>query len=363
MSERETLEADVLFVGAGPACLAGAIRLADLLTEKGIELEDGIFVLEKGAEIGSHALSGAILDPRALEELLPDFDKRQPPFEAEVGRERFFYLTSTGSWRLPLPPPMHNAGNHVVSLHKLVCWMAEIAEEKEIQVMPGFPGAELLWEDDRVVGVRTQDSGIGKDGKPKADHEPGVDIRAKVTILGEGPRGTLTKQLVSKLGLDADRNPQIYSTGVKELWEIPEGRLAAGELIHTAGWPLDWETFGGSFIYGFASNQVSLGFVTSLDAPDPWLDPHRKFQEFKQHPLVASILEGGKLLRYGAKTIPEGGWFSLPQPYFAGGMLVGDSAGFLNISRLKGIHLAMKSGMLAAEATVRALETAVGGSA
>ncbi len=356
--ERETLEADVLFVGGGPACLAGAIRLAQLVKDNGIELEDGIFVVEKAAEVGNHQLSGAILDPRALTELLPDWEKLDPPppFEADVAGERMYYLTQGGKIRMPLPPPMQNHGNKVTSLNKLTKWLGEIAEKNEIEVLAGFPAAEILWDGTRVVGVQTGDQGIGHDGKNKANFEPGTNIKAKVTIFGEGSRGSLTKKLVAKLGLDAGCNPQIYSTGVKEVWEVPEGRIAPGDVIHTAGWPIDWETFGGSFIYGMDKNHVSLGFVVSLDAPDPFLDPHRKFQEWKSHPLVKGIIEGGKLVRYGAKTIPEGGWYSIPRPWFDGGMLVGDSAGFLNMSRLKGIHLAMKSGMLAAETAIEALE-------
>jgi electron-transferring-flavoprotein dehydrogenase len=350
--ERETLEIDVLFVGAGPASLAGAYHLAKLVERHnasgGKRLEPSIAVLEKGKEVGSHALSGAVVDPKAFAEVYDDW--KSAPFEAPVGKEQVIFLTEKGGFPLPIiPPPMQNHGNYVASLGKLVKWMAAKVEGAGVDLFTEFPAALALIEEGRVVGVRTGDKGVDKHGKPKANYEPGVDIRAQVTVLGEGPRGTLTKQLDKALDLHAGKNPQVYSIGVKEIWEIPEGRVAPGEVIHTMGWPLDTQTFGGSFIYGMQGNQLIVGLVVGLDYKNPWLDPHQELQRLKTHPRIRRLLEGGRMTYYGAKALPEGGWFAMPRLGGAGFLLVGDSAGLVNSARLKGIHLAVKSGMLAAE--------------
>lgn len=353
--EREVLDVDVLFVGAGPASLAGAIHLSDLLDKKGRK-DLMIAVIEKGKEMGAHGISGAVLDPRALRELMPNFLEAGFPAESEAKDDSIYFFTESGSFKFPINPPFfNNHGNYIVSLGKVVQWMAKKAEDKGINVFTGFPGAELLIEDDKVVGVRTGDKGIDKNGDRKGNYEPGIDIRAKVTVLGEGPRGTLTKQIVQRWKMDG-LNPQIYAAGVKEVWEVPEGNMPAGKIIHTMGYPLKSETFGGGFIYGMANNLVSVGFVVGLDYRDPFLDPHNEFQKYKLHPLVAKILKGGKVQSYGAKTIPEGGWYSIPKLYANGLLMIGDSASFLNGQRLKGIHLGMKSGMLAAETIADAIE-------
>ena len=347
MPERDQLEVDVLFVGAGPASLAGAIRLGQLAQAAGRELE--ILVIEKAGEIGNHGLSGAVMDPRALEELLPIW-RDSAPVESPVTSDDLWLLTKTGKLRAPLtPPPLRNTGKYVASLQKMCVWLGERAEEAGVQVFPAFPGQELLWDGDRVIGVRTGDKGLDHDGKPKANYEPGADILAKVVVLGEGPRGTLAKQAIARLDLTQGREPQVYAAGVKELWQLPDDRFKAGSVIHTLGYPLPPETFGGGFIYGMAGNILDIGMVTGLDYANPTTDPHNELQRMKQHPAIAQMLDGGKLLRYGAKAIPEGGFFAMPRPYADGLLLVGDSAGFLNGMRLKGIHLGMKSGMLAAE--------------
>jgi electron-transferring-flavoprotein dehydrogenase len=364
--ERETLQIDVLFVGAGPASLAGAYALAGLLrrhneaaaapqgatdgTRRTAPLEVSIAVLEKGREIGSHALSGAVVDPRAFAELFPD-DWRQAPFEAEVGREQVLFLTGGGAHSLPIiPPPLRNHGCHVASLGKLLKWMAPRVEAAGVDIFYEFPAVEALVEQGRVVGVSTGDRGRDRHGNKKANYEPGIDIRSRCVVLGEGPRGTLVKQLDRTLGLWRDRNPQVYALGLKEVWDLPPGRVAPGEVAHTLGWPLDTHTFGGGFLYGMQNDQLIAGLVVGLDYRNPLLDPHLEFQRWKTHPKIARLLAGGKLAFYGAKAIPEGGWWSLPRLGGDGFLVAGDAAGFLNGQRLKGIHLAMKSGMLAAEA-------------
>ncbi|PWT93793.1 MAG: electron transfer flavoprotein, partial [Acidobacteria bacterium] len=352
--EREVLDVDVLFVGAGPASLAGAIHLSNLLEKRG-QKDLTIAVIEKGKEMGAHGISGAVLDPRGLRELIPNFEQEGAPLESPAKEDHVYFLTSTGSFKFPINPPfLNNHGNYIVSLGKLVQWMAKKAEEKGVNIFTGFPGAELLIEDDTVVGVRTGDKGIDRNGNKKPNYEPGIDIKAKVTVLGEGPRGSLTKQIVRKWDMRG-LNPQVYAIGVKEVWQVPEGNYATGRVTHTLGYPLKSESFGGAFIYGMANNLVSVGFVVALDYRDPFLDPHSEFQKFKKHPLVAKILKGGKVESYGAKSIPEGGWYSVPKVFANGLLLIGDSAGLLNAQRLKGIHLGMKSGMLAAEVIDEAL--------
>ncbi|MBV8374526.1 MAG: electron transfer flavoprotein-ubiquinone oxidoreductase [Candidatus Eremiobacteraeota bacterium] len=351
--ERDQLEVDVLFVGAGPASLAGAIKLGQLAKSAGRELE--IVVIEKGAEIGNHGLSGAVMDPRGLEELLPDW-RQGAPVESPVTSDELWFLTAGGKVKAPLtPPPLRNHGKYVASLQKISKWMGERAEEAGAQLFPSFPGQELLWEGERVVGVRTGDKGLDHAGKPKPNYEPGADILAKIVVLGEGPRGTLAKQAIARLDLEKGCEPQVYAAGVKELWQLPDDRFAAGAVIHTLGYPLPSQTFGGAFIYGMAGNILDIGMVTGLDYQNPTTDPQNELQRLKLHPAVRRMLEGAKLIRYGAKAIPEGGLFAMPRLYADGLLLVGDSAGFLNGMRLKGIHLAIKSGIMAAETAWDAL--------
>ncbi len=366
--DRETLDFDVVFVGAGPANLSSAYHLARLVknyneeiskgTQKGEPLEDiEIAVIEKGATVGAHILSGAVMDPKALKELIPDFIEQGAPLESPVKEDSFLYLTSKLAIKSPIiPPPLKNHDYYIVSLNRLTAWLGEKCEEVGVNIFPEFPGADLLYdENDRVLGVRTGDKGIDKEGKRKANFEPGVDLKAKITILGEGPRGSLTKQLVQRLGLDEGREPQVYSIGVKELWELPDNRYPAGRVTHTLGFPSDSQTYGGGWIYGMQNNIINIGYVTGLDYKDPLIDPHAEFQRYKTHPYIAKLLEGGKMIRYGAKTIAAGGYFAMPKMYADGVLLVGDCAGFLNSQRLKGIHSAIKSGMLAAEAIFEAL--------
>ncbi len=358
---------DVLLVGAGPANLSCALHLSNLVNahnerakESGQKPLDeiNIAVIEKAAEIGAHQLSGAVLDPVSLRELIPDFEKEGAPLEAPVGEESVYFLTERGKLAAPiLPPPLKNHGNFVVSINKLVRWMAEKCEEAGVNIFPEFPGADVLYDGDGVIGVRTGDKGVDKTGKAKPNFEPGVDILAKVTVLGEGVRGSLTKQLVNRLKLDRASDPQVYSVGIKELWEMPDDRFAPGSVIHTLGWPLDSHTFGGSWVYGMRDRIIDIGLAVGLDYRDPRVDPHHEFQKFKTHPLIADLLKGGKMIRYGAKAMPVGGWYTIPQLTADGVMIIGDSGGLLNGERLKGIHTAIKAGMLAAETILQALLT------
>jgi len=349
------MEADVVIIGGGPAGMACALRLSQLIDQHNAShsdaplTKDNIYVLEKSREVGQHCLSGALLDPRSMRELLPGFEK-EAPLDAEVSREAVYYLTKNSKFKLPFtPPPLRDHGNYVISLNRFVKWMGEKVEAAGITVFTGFAGSELLLDGERVVGVRTDDKGVDKQNQPKANFEPGYDLKAKVVVLAEGPRGSLTKQLIERFHLDRDRNPQVYGVGVKELWEVPAGRIAPGEVIYTLGYPLTTKEYGGAWIYGSPNNIVSLGFVTGLDYPDPRLDPQRVLQQFKRHRFIAALLDGGKMIRYGAKSLPYGGWWAVPPLAGDGWLILGDSAGLLNSQRLKGIHLAIKSGMLAAE--------------
>ncbi|HJS98246.1 MAG TPA: electron transfer flavoprotein-ubiquinone oxidoreductase [Terriglobales bacterium] len=359
--DRPQMEADVVIVGGGPAGMACALRLSQLIDANNASHPDSqlskenIYVLEKARELGQHCLSGALLDPRSMRELLPGFEK-EAPIEAEVSMEAVYFLTRNGQFKLPItPPPLRDHGNYVISLNRFVKWLGGKVEEAGITVFTGFAGSELLVEGDRVIGVRTDDKGVDRQNQPKSNFEPGYDLKSKVVILAEGTRGSLTKQLIGRFQLDRDRNSQTYGQGVKELWEVPAGRVVPGQVIYTMGWPLTSKEYGGAWIYGGKDNVVSLGFVTGLDYADPRLDPQRVLQEFKRHPLVRKLLESGKMIRYGAKSLPYGGWWAIPPVSGNGWMILGDSAGFLNSQRLKGIHLAIKSGMLAAETAFECL--------
>jgi len=359
-TERETLEADVLIVGAGPAGLSCALHLANLIEQhtaakKSPALSaENIYVLEKAREIGAHQLSGAIMDPRGLRELVADFEK-SAPLDTPVTSDAAYYFTATAAHKLPItPPPLANHGNYIVSLNKLAKWLGGLVEKKGINLFTQFAGRELLYEKNGIVGVITEDKGVDKNGKPKDNFTPGYELHAKVTVLAEGPRGSLTKDLVAHFKLDG-LNPQIYGIGIKELWEVQPGRIETGFVAHTLGWPFGSDLYGGGWIYGLRDNRVSIGTVVGLEYKNPLFDPHEAFQKFKTHPFVKKILEGGKLVRYGAKTVPYGGWYSMPRNEFDGGLIIGDSASLLNSQRLKGVHTAIKSGMLAAEAIYEAL--------
>src|SRR2546429_102880 len=364
--QREKLEADVLIVGAGPAGLSCALHLANLFkkynesggsSKSGPQLSsENIYVLEKGREIGAHQLSGAIMNPKALAELVPDFEK-SAPLDTLVTDDAALLFTKTSSFRFPItPPPFKNKGNYVVSLNRLTKWLGGLVEKTGVNLFTQFGGAQLIYDREGIAGVITEDKGVDKNGKPKDNYTPGYELRAKVTVLAEGPRGSLTKQLVQKKKLD-NINPQIYSIGVKELWDVQPGRIQPGYVAHTLGWPVPTDMYGGGWIYGLANNRLSIGLVIGLEYSEPQFDPHEAFQKWKTHPFIKKILDGGKLVRYGAKTIPAGGWYSMPRTYVDGGLIIGDSGSFLDSQRLKGIHMAMKSGMLAAETIFEALKS------
>lgn len=355
--EREILETDILIVGAGPAGLSAAYKIAQLAASESIEMPE-ILLIDKGSYTGAHALSGAVMDPRGLAELIPDYKDKEAPLEAEVSADSMYYLSESGATKFPfMPPSLNNHGNYVISLNKFTAWLGEQVEALGIDVYAGMAGYELLVDDGKVSGVQTVDMGVDKEGQPKSNFEPGSIIKAKVTILCEGVHGSLTKFAFERIPeLTKNVLPQAYLTGVKEIWEIPEGRIKAGEVIHTIGYPQPSHEYGGGWVYGMANNMVSVGYAVGLNSPDPMNDPHLKFQKYKSHSLIKKLLDGGTMLHYGAKTIPDNGYYSMPKLFHDGLLLCGDSAGFLNPSKLKGVHLAMKSGIMAAETAIDAMK-------
>ena len=355
---REAMEVDVVIVGGGPAGLATGIRLMELAKERGAELN--VVLIEKGSEVGAHILSGAVIDPVGIDKLFPDWKERGAPIDTPVTDDRFLYLGPAGSLRLPnfaMPPLMSNHGNYIVSLGAVCKWLAEQGEALGLQIFPGFAGAEVLYDDKgAVVGVATGDMGIGKDGKPKSGFTRGMAIRAKYTIIAEGARGSLAKQIIKRFELDKGKEPQKYGLGLKELWEVKPEQHKRGRVLHTMGWPLENRVGGGSFQYHFGSNLVALGFVVHLNYDNPYLSPYEEFQRFKTHPLIRDTFEGGKRIAYGARAITEGGLQSVPELVFPGGALVGCAAGFVNVPRIKGSHNAILTGIMAAEAAFEALQ-------
>ena len=353
------MEYDVVVVGAGPSGLAAAIRIKQLAAEHGREVS--VCVLEKGSEVGAHILSGAVFEPRALNELFPDWQARNAPLITPAQEDRFLFLTARSAWRLPTPPQMHNAGNYIISLGNLCRWLASQAEALGVEIYAGFAAAEVLYgEDGTVRGVATGDLGIGRDGRPTDRYQTGMELHARQTIFAEGCRGSLTKRLFARFDLRAGVDPQTYGIGIKELWEVQPSRHQAGLVVHTIGWPLTPATYGGSFLYHLEDNQVAVGFVVGLDYRNPYLSPFEEFQRFKTHPAIRPTFEHARRVSYGARALSEGGFQSIPRLSFPGGVLVGDTAGFLNVPKIKGTHTAMKSGMIAAEAVFEHLASGSG---
>jgi len=354
MSTADTVSTDVLIIGGGPSGLATAIHLADLLKSKGLERR--ILLIEKGASIGSHILSGAVIKPEIFKTLLPEVDFAEIPFNAKVSQDSMMFLTENGKIKIPFHPPyMSNTGNYTASLGQICRFLALKAEEKGVEIYPGFAINEILYENGKVIGAKTIDTGVDHHGKEMENFQPGNRIEAKLTIFAEGTRGSLAKKLIQKFDLSKESNEQIYSLGVKELWSVPEGNIKPGEVYHTMGYPLKDE-FGGGFVYGLNDNKVAVGLVVGLDYEDPTFDTHNAFQVWKTQPFISNILKGGKLVEYGAKTLPEGGWYSLPKLYVDNALIVGDSAGFLAMPALKGVHLAISSGIQAAKTASIALD-------
>ncbi|WP_191060372.1 electron transfer flavoprotein-ubiquinone oxidoreductase [Geminicoccus harenae] len=349
--EREQMAYDVVIVGAGPAGLAAAIRL------KQIDEELSVCVIEKGAEVGAHILSGAVLEPRSLNELLPDWQAQGAPVETAVTEDQFLLLTETGSRKLPTPPQMHNQGNYIISLGLLCRWLAEQAEGLGVEIYPGFAAAEVLYDEAGAVrGVATGDMGVGRDGQPTDAYQPGMELVGRLTLFAEGCRGSLTKTLFQRFNLRDGVDPQTYGIGIKELWEVDPAQFHLGRAVHSIGWPLDQKTYGGSFLYHWKDNQIAFGFVVGLDYANPYLSPFGELQRLKLHPAMRPVFEGGRRISYGSRAITEGGLQSLPKLVFPGGALIGDTAGFLNVPKIKGTHTAMKSAMLCAEAAAAALK-------
>ena len=350
--ERDVMEYDVVTVGAGPAGLSFAIRL------KQLNPEITVCVIEKSSTIGAHILSGAVIEPGPLDALLPGWREAPPPICVAATEDEFWHFSKTGGRKFPLVPPgMHNKGNFIVSLGAMCAWLAPQAEALGVEIYPGFAAAETLHDDTgKVIGVRIGDMGVARDGSHKPGYTAGIDIHAKVTVLAEGARGHLTKRLVKQFALDQDSDPQAYSIGIKELWQVPEGRVSPGKIVHTLGWPADNKIYGGSFLYHLDNNQIALGYVSGLDYTDPEYKPWEAFQQWKNHPLIAPLLEGGTILSAGARAIVTGGWQSLPKVEMPGALLIGDTAGLLNVPKIKGTHQAIRSGMLAAEHLVQSLQ-------
>lgn len=357
--ERDVMEYDVVIVGAGIAGLSAAIRLMQLNEAQGQALS--VCVIEKGSEVGAHILSGAVFEPHALGELIPDWKEKGAPLNTPAQQDNFLFLSEKKSFRLPTPPQMSNHGNYIISLANLCRWLGKQAEELGVEIYAGFAAAEVLYNaDGSVKGVATGDMGIGKDGNPTENHQVGVELHAKQTLFAEGCRGSLTKTLFERFQLRDSVDPQTYGIGIKELWEVPAAQHELGKIMHTIGYPLDSKTYGGSFLYHLENNQVALGFVIGLDYENPYLSPFDEFQRYKNHPNIRAVLEGGRRIAYGARALSEGGFQSIPKLSFNGGLLIGDAAGFLNVPKIKGSHTAMKSGMLAAEAIFAHLEAQQG---
>ncbi|OFZ31912.1 MAG: electron transfer flavoprotein-ubiquinone oxidoreductase [Bdellovibrionales bacterium RIFCSPHIGHO2_01_FULL_40_29] len=364
---RDTMDVDVLIVGGGSAGLSCAYKIASDIELHNAAVDAGtlqaekipeqmIVVLEKGSEIGAHSFSGAVLNPKALAELIPNFKELGCPLDSEVKKDAVYFLSQSSAFKLPIvPPPFHNEGNYIISLSKLNRWLASQCEAKGINIFPGFAAVEALYEGDKVVGVRTGDKGRDKSGLPKANFEPGLILKAKTTIFADGTRGSLFKQVSKKLNLRSGKNPEVFEEGVKEIIQMPAGTIEAGKVIHTMGFPLS-KSIGGTFIYTIPGDKIILGIVAYLDSKDPLLDPHRELQRLKTHPFIADMIKGGKVVAYGGKTLPAGGWYSMPKLYGDGFMVCGDSASMVDVQKLKGIHLAMKSGMAAAEVAVEAIK-------
>ncbi len=350
MSDRESMQFDVVIVGAGPSGLSAAIKI------KQLSPETTVCIVEKGSEVGAHILSGAVIETKALDELIPDWKAKGAPLNVEAKSDNFLLLTEKSAFKLPTPPQMHNKGNYIISLGNLCRWLAEQAMGLGVEIYPGFAASEVLFEGDKVVGIATCDMGVAKDGSQKASYQRGVALKGKYTLFAEGCRGSLTQSLFDKFNLRENSDPQTYGIGIKELWEIPAELHKQGSITHTIGWPLDNKTYGGSFLYHLENNQISVGFVVGLDYENPFLNPYEEFQRFKQHPKIRHLFENSKRISYGARALNEGGYQSIPDLTFPGGAIMGCGAGFMNVPKIKGSHTAMKSGMLAAESVVGALK-------